>query len=188
MDASLLITKASEYLPADKVAPIEAAYQFAAQAHQGQLRKSGGPYLEHSLQTALILAELQLDADTLVAGLLHDVPEDCGVSLDEIEANFGPEVARLVNGTTKLSKVTVPAGKGMSKSKLQAENLRRMLLAMAEDLRVIFIKLADRLHNMRTLGALPAEKRHAIAQETLEIYAPLAHRLGMWDVKWQLDG
>jgi GTP pyrophosphokinase len=187
MDINLLIAKASEYLPPDGVALVEAAYQFASQAHQGQLRISGEPYLEHPFQVALILAELQLDADTLAAALLHDVPEDCGIALNEIEANFGSEVAKLVAGITKLSRITGSAEETISKSKLQVENLRRMLVAMAEDLRVILIKLADRLHNMRTLGALPSGKRHAIAQETLELYAPLAHRLGMWEVKWQLE-
>jgi GTP pyrophosphokinase len=187
MDASLLIAKVSEYLPPDKVALIEAAYQFASQAHQGQMRKSGEPYLEHPLQTALTLADLQLDADTLAAALLHDVPEDCGVPLDKIEANFGIEIAKLVGGVTKLNKITMPSDGEVPRSRLQTENLRRMLVAMAEDLRVIFIKLADRLHNMRTLGALPSGKRHAIAQETLEVYAPLAHRLGIWNVKWQLE-
>lgn len=187
MDASMLIAKVNEYLPPDKVALIEAAYQFASQAHQGQIRKSGEPYLEHPLQTALTLAELKLDADTLAAALLHDVPEDCGVPLDKIEANFGNVIAKLVSGVTKLSKIAMPSDGEAPRTRLQTENLRRMLIAMAEDLRVIFIKLADRLHNMRTLGALPLEKRRAIAQETLEVYAPLAHRLGMWNIKWQLE-
>lgn len=187
MDGRLLIAKAREYLPPDKVALIEAAYQFASQAHQGQVRKSGEPYLEHPLQAALTLVDLRLDAATLVAALLHDVPEDCGIPLDKIEAIFGPEVAKLVSGVTKLNKITMPPDEEVPRTRLQTENLRRMLVAMAEDLRVIFIKLADRLHNMRTLGALPSEKRRAIAQETLEVYAPLAHRLGMWNIKWQLE-
>jgi len=135
----------------------------------------------------MLLAEYHLDPETLAAALLHDVPEDCGVSLDEIEANFGPQVVKLVDGVTKLNKLTSRARTRETKSKVQAENLRKMLLATAEDLRVVLIKLADRLHNMRTLGALPPEKRRAIAQETLEIYAPLAHRLGVREAKWQLE-
>ncbi len=187
MEISSLIAKASEYLPGDKVSLIKAAYEFASQAHQGQMRKSREPFLEHPLHTAMTLAELRLDADTLAAALLHDVPEDCGISLEEVEANFGSEVTRLVDGVTKLSKLTSRAEGEQRKSKFQAENLRKMLVATAKDLRVVFVKLADRLHNMRTLGALPPRKRQAIAQETLEIYAPLAHRLGMWNVKWQLE-
>jgi guanosine-3',5'-bis(diphosphate) 3'-pyrophosphohydrolase len=187
MEVNTLIEQASAYLPDDKVALIKAAYEFAARAHQGQVRKTGEPYLEHPLTTAMILAEFHLDAETLAAALLHDVPEDCGVSLDEIEATFGPQVVKLVDGVTKLNKLTSRARTRETTSKVQAENLRKMLLATAEDLRVVLIKLADRLHNMRTLGALPAEKRRTIAQETLEIYAPLAHRLGVREVKWQLE-
>jgi len=194
VDVTSLLQKAKEYLPADKLALVEAAYEFALRAHEGQVRKSGEPYLEHPLQTAMMLADLQLDASTLAAALLHDVPEDCDISLDEIEAGLGPEVARLVAGVTKLGKVSWQS-EGEAKAtkerlaswEPQAENLRRMLIAMAEDIRVVFIKLADRLHNMRTLGALSPRKRRAIAKETLEIYAPLAHRLGMWEAKWQLE-
>ena len=185
-DASSLIEKAKEYLPPEKLALVEAAYQFALNAHQGQVRKSGAPYLDHPLQTATILADLQLDAATLAAALLHDVPEDCGVPLAEIEAKFGSEVSKLVGGSTKLGKLSWRRGEA-NKRESQAQNLRKMLLAMAEDLRVVFIKLADRLHNMYTLGALSPEKRRGIAQETLEIYAPLAHRLGIWQLKWQLE-
>jgi guanosine-3',5'-bis(diphosphate) 3'-pyrophosphohydrolase len=187
MEANALIKQASTYLPDDKIALVKAAYEFAARAHQGQVRKTGEPYLEHPLNTAMILAEFHLDAETLAAALLHDVPEDCGVSLGEIEANFGLQVVKLVDGVTKLNKLTSRARTRETKSNVQAENLRKMLLATAEDLRVVLIKLADRLHNMRTLGALPAERRRAIAQETLEIYAPLAHRLGVREAKWQLE-
>jgi guanosine-3',5'-bis(diphosphate) 3'-pyrophosphohydrolase len=187
MKVDALIEKASSYLPDDKVALVKAAYEFAARAHEGQVRKTGEPYLEHPLNTAMILAEYHLDAETLAAALLHDVPEDCGVSLDEIEDKFGLQVVKLVDGVTKLNKLTSRAQTRETKSKVQAENLRKMLLATAEDLRVVLIKLADRLHNMRTLGVLPAEKRHAIAQETMEIYAPLAHRLGVREAKWQLE-
>jgi len=183
---SRLIGKAREYLQPEKIALVEDAYNFASQAHQGQVRKSGEPYLQHPLQVALTLAELQLDASSLAAALLHDVPENCGIAISEIEAKFGSEVAKLVDGTTKLGKVAW-SGEGVVASELQVENLRKMLVAMAEDLRVVFIKLADRLHNMRTLDALSSEKRRSIAQETLEIYAPLAHRLGIWELKWQLE-
>ena len=187
MEGNKLIEQASTYLSEDKVAVVKAAYEFAARAHQGQVRKNGEPYVEHPLNTSLILAELHLDAETLAAALLHDVPEDCGVSLDEIKTDFGPQVAKLVDGVTKLNKLASRARAGETGSKAQAENLRKMLLATAEDLRVVLIKLADRLHNMRTLGALPAERRRAIAQETLDIYAPLAHRLGYREAKWQLE-
>ena len=187
MDINSLVAKASDYLTDEGIVRVKAAYEFASRAHQGQLRKSGGPYLEHPLHVAEILADLQLDADTLAAALLHDVPEDCGISLDEIEANFGSQVTKLVDGVTKLNKLTSRTQEGETKSRVQAENLRKMLMATAEDLRVILIKLADRLHNAQTLGALPPEKRRAIAQETLEIYAPLAHRLGVGKVKWQLE-
>ena len=186
MDGTPLIKKAREYLPPEKVALVEAAYEFALKAHEGQVRKSGDPYLEHPLQTAMVLAELQLDATTLAAALLHDVTEDAGVPLTRIESKFGREVAKLVDGTTKLSKLSWRAN-AVQKRETQAQNLRKMLIAMAEDLRVVFIKLSDRLHNMHTLEALPAEKQRSIAQETLEIYAPLAHRLGIWQIKWQLE-
>ena len=193
MSFSQLIDKAREYLPPEKIVAVEDAYNFAMKAHEGQLRKSGEPYLEHPLQVALTLAELQLDTDSLVAALLHDVPENCGIPISDIEAKFGIEVAKLVDGTTKLGKLSwqtpreVGRSGGAATKERQAENLRKMLLAMAEDLRVVFIKLADRLHNMRTLYALSLEKQHHIAQETAEIYAPLAHRLGIWELKWQLE-
>jgi GTP pyrophosphokinase len=186
MDAVALLEKAKEYLPPAKVALVEAAYEFALNAHKGQVRKSGDPYLDHPLQTAMILAELQLDATTLAAALLHDVPEDCKVPIKEIEAKFGSEVSKLVDGATKLGKLSLRRGESR-KQESQAQNLRKMLIATAEDLRVVFIKLADRLHNMQTLKYLSPEKRRSIAQETLDIYAPLAHRLGIWQMKWQLE-
>ena len=178
--------KVQSYLEPDKIALVEQAYNFASEAHQGQVRKSGEPYVEHPLQAALTLAELQLDATSLAATLLHDVPENCGIPVSEIETKFGSEVAKLVDGTTKLGKLS-RSGRGEAATELQLENLRKMLVAMAEDLRVVFIKLADRLHNMATLGALSSEKRRSIAQETAEIYAPLAHRLGISELKWQLE-
>jgi guanosine-3',5'-bis(diphosphate) 3'-pyrophosphohydrolase len=186
MDFSRLLEKASEYLPPEKIAVVEEAYKFAAEKHEGQVRLSGKPYLEHPLQTAYILAELQLDASSLAAALLHDIPEECGLPVEEIETRFGPEIARLVDGTTKLGRVALPAAGGVADT-TQAANLRKMLVAMAEDLRVIFIKLADRLHNMRTLQYLPPERQKEVAQETLEIYAPLAHRLGIWEIKSELE-
>ena len=188
MSFSELIVKAKKYLAPDKLAIVEGAYNFALKAHEGQVRKSGEPFIEHPLQVALILVELQLDASTLAAALLHDVPENCGISVAEIEAEFGADIAKLVDGTTKLGKFSWQApGKDVAAGQQQAENLRKLLVAMAEDLRVVFIKLADRLHNMRTLDALSPEKRRSIAQETSEIYAPLAHRLGIWELKWQLE-
>ena len=189
---SLLLEKAGQYLPPEKLALVEEAYRFALKAHKGQMRKSGEPYLEHPLQVALTLAELQLDAGSLAAALLHDVTEDCSIPISQIEDKFGPEVAKLVDGTTKLGRLSlqVPSGtvrRGGMATRQQAENLRKMLVAMAEDLRVVFIKLADRLHNMHTLGVLSLERRRSISRETLEIYAPLAHRLGIWELKWQLE-
>jgi GTP pyrophosphokinase len=187
MSSSRLIAKIQEYLPSEKAALVEDAYNFAAKAHEGQVRKSGEPYIEHPLETALTLAELQLDAISLAAALLHDVLENCGIPISEIEARFGSEVSKLVDGTTRLGKLSWQAPGEAAARQQQAENLRKMLVAMAEDLRVVFIKLADRLHNMRTLGALSPQRRRSIAQETLEIYTPLAGRLGIWELKWQLE-
>jgi guanosine-3',5'-bis(diphosphate) 3'-pyrophosphohydrolase len=193
MSVEKLLDKASQYLPPEKLAVVEDAYHFALKAHEGQMRKSGEPYLEHPMQVALTLAELQLDADALAAALLHDVPEDCDIPISEIEAKFGSEIAQLVDGTTKLGRLSLQVPRGVARRggvavrQQQAESLRKMLVAMAEDLRVVFIKLADRLHNMHTLDVLHPEKRRSIARETLEIYAPLAHRLGIWELKWQLE-
>ncbi len=186
MEFSRLLEKAREYLPPEKLPVVEEAYKFAAERHQGQVRLSGGPFMEHPLQTAYILAELQLDASSLAAALLHDTPEDTGLPIEEIDTKFGPEIAKLVDGVTKLGKVSLAVADTSVKT-TQAENLRKMLVAMAEDVRVVFIKLADRLHNMRTLDALPKERQLKNAQETLEIFAPLAHRLGIWELKWQLE-
>ncbi len=186
MSYQKLLQKAGEYLPPEKIGVVEDAYKFAAEQHEGQMRLSGDPYLEHPLQTALILAEFQLDASTLAAGLLHDIPEDCGLPVEEIEARFGPEIAKLVDGVTKLKQVTLTAS-GAAVNTVQAENLKKMLITMAKDLRVVFIKLADRLHNMRTLDPLRPERQVAIAQETMEIYAPLANVLGIWEWKSELE-
>ena len=187
MTSDQLIEKARKYLSSEKITAVEDAYEFAAEAHSGQVRKSGEPYVEHPLQVALILAGLQFDVSSLVAALLHDIPENCGIPVSEIEVRFGAEVAKLVDGATKLDKLTLQASEEVATSEPQVENLRKMLVAMAADLRVVFIKLADRLHNMRTLSALSPEKQNSIARETLDIYAPLAHRLGIWELKWQLE-
>jgi GTP diphosphokinase / guanosine-3',5'-bis(diphosphate) 3'-diphosphatase len=183
-----LLAKAGAYLPAERLPLIEDAYEFAADAHAGQLRDSGDPYIQHPLEAALTIASLQLDADSIAAALLHDVQEDCGVASSTIAARFGDDVALLVEGATKLSLIEARAesAKGAVPS-LQAENLRKMFLAMAEDIRVVIVKLADRLHNMRTLDFKPPEKRRRTAQETMEIYAPLASRLGIWQLKWELE-
>ncbi|MBI4299094.1 MAG: bifunctional (p)ppGpp synthetase/guanosine-3',5'-bis(diphosphate) 3'-pyrophosphohydrolase [Chloroflexi bacterium] len=189
-----LILTAKSYLPDEKLRLVEEAYRFALHAHDGQTRLSGGPFIEHPVQTAIFLAELHLDASTLTAALLHDVIEDCHVSFQELENTFGHEVAKLVDGVTKLSKLEKISVEEESEQLLysqngrqQAASLRKMLVAMAEDVRVVLIKLADRLHNMRTLKAHPPWKRRAIAKETLDIYAPLAHRLGIWEIKWRLE-
>ena len=187
-----LVEKIRGYLPADKVALVERALAYADELHAGQSRRSGGPYIEHPVSVATYLADLSLDATTIAAALLHDVVEDCGVSPAELSARFGADVARLVDGVTKLQRLDLlnVDGSGAARPPVdptQAESLRKMLVAMAKDVRVVLIKLADRLHNMKTLGALTPERRVAIAQETLDIYAPLAHRLGMGDVKWQLE-
>ncbi len=158
------------------------AYGVAAEAHEGQVRRSGDPYIVHPLAVATILAELGLDADTLAAALLHDAVEDTGISLDDVTRDFGPEVAAMVDGVTKLDRVRFD-----SKEAQQAATMRKMLVAMAKDVRVLLIKLADRLHNMRTIAALPREKQERIAQETIDVYAPLAHRLCIGGIKWQLE-
>ena len=185
-----LVEKVSEYLPADRVGLVEQALAFAERAHDGQRRLSGAPYIEHPVSAALYLAELSLDAPTIAAALLHDVVEDCGVTVDELREQFGEDVALLVDGVTKLTRMDLMEnedGPTRLADDGQAESLRKMLVATAKDIRVVLIKLADRLHNMKTLGPLRPERRRAIAQETLDIYAPLAHRLGMGEVKWQLE-
>ena len=187
MEVSTLLEMTRAYLSPDKLAIVREAYEFALKCHEGQLRRSGEPYLQHPLETAAILADLKLDATSIAAALLHDVPEDCGVPLEEIEAKFGPEVAKLVDGVTKLSQISGQVAEKPTRDDLQAESLRKMLVAMAEDLRVVFIKLADRLHNMRTLEALPLARRRAVARETLEVYGPLAHRLGIGRIQSELE-
>ncbi len=226
-----LIKKARKYLPEDRLELLTRAYQFADEAHSGQTRLSGEPYIEHPLATAVFLAELRLDPNTLAAALLHDVMEDCDVPYADLQERFGDEVAKLVDGVTKLTKnealadrrasvvaelaadtdlltnrtssgADLPAPKSAAepepelsgedkdmaeKEQARVESLRKMLMSMAEDIRVVLIKLSDRLHNMRTLKAHTKTRRVAIAQETLDIYAPLAHRLGIWEIKWRLE-
>ncbi|MEN3313807.1 MAG: diphosphokinase / guanosine-3,5-bis(diphosphate) 3-diphosphatase [Acidimicrobiaceae bacterium] len=168
--------------PRASTALIRRAYEVAAEAHEGQVRMSGDPYIVHPVAVASILADLGLDDATIAAALLHDAVEDTAVTIEQVVADFGPEVAAMVDGMTKLDRVRFE-----NKEAQQAASMRKMLVAMAKDIRVLLIKLADRLHNMRTLAALPQEKQQRIAQETLDVYAPLAHRLGVAGIKWQLE-
>jgi RelA/SpoT family (p)ppGpp synthetase len=177
-----LLERGQDSIAAQDIPLIKRAYQVAADAHDGQSRMSGEPFIHHSLATAATLLDLRLDAATVAAGLLHDVPEDTAVTVEDISEIFGEEIARLVDGVTKLRKIT-----WTSLEEEEAESLRKIFLAMVDDIRVILIRLADRLHNMHTLGALPEERGTVIARETLEIFAPLAHRLGMWQIKEELE-
>jgi GTP pyrophosphokinase len=182
VDLENLLAKLETYNPNADRSLVVRAYAFAEKAHAGQFRISGDPYIQHPLGVALILAELELDIITIAASLLHDVVEDTHFTLQDIEREFGKEIADLVDGVTKLSRIEYK-----SKEEQQVENLRKMFFAMAKDIRVILIKLADRLHNMRTLKFLPVKKQKEIAHETLEVYAPLAHRLGIFRIKWELE-
>jgi GTP diphosphokinase / guanosine-3',5'-bis(diphosphate) 3'-diphosphatase len=177
-----LIAAVREARPKDDLAPIEKAYQFASQYHSGQLRASGDPYMSHPLAVARLLAAMRMDVVSIETGLLHDIVEDTTVTTEDIRKNFGEEVARCVDGVTKLSKINF-----FSAEDRQAESYRKMLLAMVNDIRVIIVKLADRLHNMRTLACLSPDRQERIARETLEIYAPIAHRLGMGKVRGELE-
>lgn len=177
-----IIEKIHRYLPATDLSPIEKAYVFSAKVHQGQVRLSGEPYLTHPLEVAATLADMKMDLATVVSGLLHDTVEDTYASLEELRQTFGPEIATLVDGLTKISKITFS-----THEEQQAENFRKMLLALAKDIRIVLIKLADRLHNMRTLEYLPVESQRKIAQETLDIYAPIANRLGIDRIKSELE-
>ena len=184
-----LISRVQKYHPSDDISMIEKAYKVASEAHKDQLRKSGEPYIIHPLNVAIILADLELDKETIVAGILHDVVEDTVMTEEDLIREFGEDVALLVDGVTKLEKIPLSGGGSQPDDKLemQAENLRKMFLAMAKDIRVIMIKLADRLHNMRTLKYQKQESQQRIARETLEIYCPIAHRLGISKIKTELD-
>ncbi len=188
VDISRIFDAMPELSRSDR-ALIERAYERARLSHDGQYRKSGQPFIIHCVAVAQILAEMKLDPTTIAAALLHDVVEDTGVTLDDISAEFGPKVAELVDGVTKLK--LLPTGvEGMHGGKAgdrEMEYLRKMFLAMGSDFRVILIKLADRLHNMRTLGHMPPHKQIQKAKETLEIFAPIANRLGIWQIKWELE-
>lgn len=211
-----LILRAQVYHPDTDACLLRRAYAYAAEKHEGQTRRSGEPYITHPLAVAIILTELEMDDATLAAGLLHDIIEDCHVSREQLAAEFGDEIAGMVDGVSKLKLVdfesrteaepgarvdAIPASpeaaadnpdvaarkKRHGETNKSAANLRKIILAMARDLRVMVIKLADRLHNMRTLGAMPEHRQQKVAQETLQIFAPLAHRLGIWQIKWQLE-
>ena len=174
--------KIKGYIPNYDFTLLEKAYEFAIMAHSGQQRISGEPYVTHPLSVAHILAETELDVESIIAALLHDVVEDTSYSYDDIKSMFGENIAFLVEGVTKLGKIPYS-----TKEEQQIENFRKMFLAMAKDIRVVLIKLADRLHNMRTLKSMTKEKQLLTARETMEIYAPLAHRLGMSRIKWELE-
>ncbi len=177
-----LINKLEAYLPPDQVEHIREAYEFGASAHEGQKRRSGEPYISHPVAVADLLADLHMDSQTIIAAILHDVIEDTPTLKDELAQKFGKEVAEIVDGVSKLDQVQFT-----SRAEAQAESFRKMLLAMVHDIRVIMVKLADRTHNMRTLGAMPPAKRRAIARETLDIYAPIANRLGIYNIKNELE-
>ena len=177
-----LLHRVVAYNPDADLAVIRRAYDYSARMHGEQKRESGEPYVTHPLNVALIATQLKLDVPSIVTALLHDVVEDTSTSLQEVETFFGAEVARLVDGVTKVSKITFS-----SRAEKQAENFRKMIIAMAQDIRVVMIKLADRLHNMRTLGPLSPERQVEISRETLEIYAPIAHRLGIYWMKSELE-
>src|SRR4029077_5311697 len=177
-----LIADVESYKPDVDRTLLEHAFAFAARAHETQQRRSGEPFIEHPFAVARILAELHLDEETLAAALLHDVVEDTGVETEQLRAEFGEEIAKLVDGVTKLTRIQF-----QSREHQEAENYRKMILAMAQDPRVILIKLADRLHNMRTIEYLPQQKQSQTSKETLEVYAPIAHRLGIHALKWELE-
>jgi GTP pyrophosphokinase len=177
-----IVERIQKYNPDADVDLLRRAYIFSAKVHQGQTRLSGETYLNHPIEVAAILAGLKLDAATVAAGLLHDTIEDTTATPEEIKEMFGEEVAGLVDGMTKLSRMEL-----QSREQREAENFRKMIVAMAKDIRVILIKLADRLHNMRTLKSLPPEKQRRIAQETIDIYAPLANRMGISKIKIELE-
>src|SRR5216683_43523 len=177
-----LMKRMQENRPHDDLSIVKNAYDFSLKHHEGQTRASGEPYLVHPLEVALVLAEMKMDPAAVAAGLLHDSVEDTTVTIVDIRKDFGEQVAHIVEGVTKISKIDF-----VTREEQQAENLRKMMLAMVDDIRVVLIKLADRLHNMRTLEHLPSDRQHKIAEETLEIYAPIAHRLGMGKIRGELE-
>ncbi len=177
-----LIARVQSYDPTMEASWLRGVYELADAAHDGQHRASGEDYIDHPVAVGRILADMEMDRATIAAALLHDVVEDTVVTSEQVSAKFGPEIAQLVEGVTKLTRIPY-----QSKEDAQVENLRKMFMAMAKDIRVIIIKLADRLHNMRTLASLPEAKQQTIARETIEIYAPIAHRLGIWKIKWDLE-
>jgi GTP pyrophosphokinase len=186
-DAEAIVTEMERHYSSADVDLVRRAYDYAAVAHEGQKRAAGGPFIEHPAAVALSVAQLGMDPQSIAAALLHDVPEDTARTNDDLRREFGEEIARLVEGLTKLSRVGGQNAAGITLEQRQAEDLRKMFLAMATDLRVVVIKLCDRLHNMRTLAPLPPEKQLRIAKQTMEIYAPLAHRLGIWQIKSELE-
>src|SRR5947209_17771815 len=177
-----LQAKVAANRPQDDLEIIRKAYEFSLKHHEGQSRASGEPYLIHPLEVSLVLADMKLDSTAISAGLLHDAIEDTPVTHEDVRREFGDQVVHIVEGVTKIDKINLA-----SREERQAENVRKMVLAMVDDIRVVLIKLADRLHNMRTLKHLPEERRQQVAKETLEIYAPLAHRLGMGKVRGELE-
>ena len=177
-----LMHRMQDSRPQDDLTIVKKAYDYSLKYHDGQTRASGEPYLVHPLEVALVLAEMKMDPVAVAAGLLHDSVEDTSVTIVDIRKEFGEQVAHIVEGVTKISKIDFA-----TREEQQAENLRKMMLAMVDDIRVVLIKLADRLHNMRTLEHLPPDRQHKIAEETLEIYAPIAHRLGMGKIRGELE-
>jgi guanosine-3',5'-bis(diphosphate) 3'-pyrophosphohydrolase len=177
-----LLDDVRSHHPDADVELVRSAYEVAARAHEGQLRKSGDPFITHPLAVSRILAGYGLDETTIAAALLHDTVEDTDVTLEDVEARFGTEVAALIDGVTKLDRIRYE-----SREAANAATIRKMVVAMAQDVRVLLIKLADRLHNVRTLGAMPPDKQERIAAETLAVYAPLAHRLGAQDIKHEME-
>jgi guanosine-3',5'-bis(diphosphate) 3'-pyrophosphohydrolase len=176
-----LCSRLTRYLEDDEVRQVRRAYLYSEQAHDGQKRRSGDPYIIHPLQVAEILADMRMDHQSLMAAMLHDVIEDTGIAKDALQSQFGDAVAELVDGVSKLTHISFE-----TRAEAQAENFQKMTLAMARDIRVIIVKLADRLHNMRTIGSLNPEKRRRIARETLDIYSPIANRLGMYELRSEL--
>src|SRR6266699_3355475 len=177
-----IVKKVQAYRPGDDLGLLRKAFEFSRLEHKAQKRLSGEPYLSHPLEVANVLADMKLDVVCLAGGMLHDVVEDTAITIDRVRQEFGPEVAGIVEGVTKISRIEFVTPEAQ-----QAENLRKMVLAMVDDIRVVLVKLADRLHNMRTLEHLPPEKRERIARETIEIYAPIAHRLGMGKIRGELE-